>query len=77
MRAVSTERDQMRARERARMNSETAANKASLRAQNNHSVRQIVERFNLRKALVDENTMNKLKAAGYRSENALNMFLVA
>ncbi|NLS01898.1 type II secretion system F family protein [Rhizobium sp. P32RR-XVIII] len=77
MRAVSTERDQIRARERARMNSEAVANKASLRTQNNRSVRQIVERFNLRTALVDENTMNKLRAAGYRSENALNTFLVA
>ncbi|TCU38728.1 type II secretion system F family protein [Rhizobium azibense] len=75
MRAVSTERDQIRARERARMTE--AANKGSLRNQNNRSVRQIVERFNLRKALVDENTMNKLRAAGYRSENALNTFLVA
>ncbi|MET3853082.1 type II secretion system F family protein [Rhizobium sp. OAE497] len=77
MRAVSTERDQIRARERARMNADAGAGKASLRAQNNRSVRQIVERFNLREALVDENTMNKLRAAGYRSENALNTFLVA
>ena len=51
--------------------------KATLRSQNNQPVRQIVERFNLRKALVDENTMNKLRAAGFRSENALNTFLVA
>lgn len=74
MKAVSTEREQIRARERARMNMDS---KASLRSQNNHSVRQIVERFNLRKALVDDNTVNKLRAAGFRSENALNMFLVA
>lgn len=76
MKAVSTEREQIRARERARMNADLSG-KATLRNQNNHSVRQIVERFNLREALVDENTMNKLRAAGYRSENALNMFLVA
>ena len=74
MKAVSTEREQMRARERARMN---ADGKASLRTQNNQSVRQIVERFNLREALVDEGTVNKLRAAGLRSQNALNMFLVA
>jgi tight adherence protein C len=77
MKAVSTEREQIRARERARMNAEAVSSKASLRSQNNRSVRQIVDRFNLRQALVDENTMNKLRAAGYRSENALNMFLVA
>ncbi len=74
MKAVSTEREQMRARERARMNGE---GRASLRTQNNQSVRQIVERFNLREALVDEGTLNKLRAAGLRSQNALNMFLVA
>ncbi|MBB3136097.1 tight adherence protein C [Rhizobium pisi] len=75
MKAVSTEREQIRARERARMNAEPG--KASLRTQNNRPVRQIVERFNLRKALVDENTVNKLRAAGFRSENALNTFLAA
>jgi tight adherence protein C len=75
MKAVSTEREQMRARERARMNMD--GSKASLRAQNNQSVRQIVERFNLRKALVDEGTINKLRAAGLRTQNALNMFLLA
>ncbi|TDX77773.1 tight adherence protein C [Neorhizobium sp. R1-B] len=75
MKAVSTERDQIRARERARVSAVNS--KTSLRAQNNQSVRQIVERFNLRKALVDDNTVNKLRAAGLRSQNALNMFLVA
>ncbi|RKE78137.1 type II secretion system F family protein [Rhizobium sp. AG855] len=77
MRAVSTERDLIRARERAKMNSEAAQSRTSLRANNNQSVRQIVERFNLRKALVDDKTVDKLKAAGLRSQNALNIFLVA
>lgn len=76
MKAVSTEREQIRARERARLNADVGG-KATLRSQNNRPVRQIVERFNLRKALVDDNTMNKLRAAGFRSENALNTFLVA
>ncbi len=73
MRAVSTEREQMRTRERARLNAE--ASRGSLRNQNNRSARQIVERFNLRQALVDDNTVNKLKAAGFRTQNALNVFL--
>lgn len=77
MKAVSTERDFIRARERARMNAESSHGKASLRAGSNQSVRQIVEKFNLRKALVDDATMDKLKAAGFRSQNALNIFLVA
>lgn len=77
MRAVSTERDLIRARERARANAEAASGRGSLRGQKNKSVSTIVERFNLRKALVDDNTMNKLRAAGFRSQNALNIFLVA
>lgn len=75
MKAVSSEREQMRLRERARMNSETS--RATLRTQNNTSAMQIVERFNLRKALVDDNTVNRLKAAGLRTQNALNVFLAA
>lgn len=77
MKAVATERELIRARERARLNAEAVNSKASLRAQHNTSVRQIVERLNLRKALVDDKTVNRLKSAGYRSQNALNMFLVA
>ncbi|MFL0694717.1 MAG: type II secretion system F family protein [Agrobacterium tumefaciens] len=77
MRAVSTERDLIRARERAKLNADAAQGRASLRTTNNKSVRDIVERFNLRKALVDDTTVDKLKAAGLRSQNALNMFLLA
>ena len=77
MRAVALEREQMRARERARLNAEAVQSKASLRAQHNTSVRQVVERLNLREALVDANTMNRLRQAGHRSQNALNIFLFA
>ncbi|MDQ0318565.1 tight adherence protein C [Pararhizobium capsulatum DSM 1112] len=76
MKTVATEREQIRARERARLNAE-GSGKASLRTKNNSSVRQIVDRLNLRKALVDDKTVNRLKSAGYRSQNALNTFLVA
>jgi tight adherence protein C len=77
MRSVTTEREQIRGRERARLNAEAVGQKASLRTQNNTSIRQIVERLNLRSALVDAGTVDKLKAAGYRSQNALNTFLFA
>jgi tight adherence protein C len=77
MKSVALEREQMRARERARLLAETVQNKASLRAQHNTSVRNVVERLNLREALVDANTMNRLRQAGYRSQNALNIFLFA
>ncbi|MCT7665393.1 type II secretion system F family protein [Shinella kummerowiae] len=77
MKSVSLEREQMRARERARLNAEGVQSKASLRAQHNVSVRRVVDRLNLREALVDANTMNRLRQAGYRSQNALNVFLFA
>lgn len=77
MRNVTTEREQIRGRERARLNSETSLQRASLRQQNNTNIRQIVERLNLREALVDAGTVDKLRAAGYRSQNALNTFLFA
>ncbi len=76
MKAVATEREQLRARERARINA-LAQSRASLRGKDNKNVRNIVERLNLRKALVDDATINKLRAAGYRSQNALNTYLFA
>lgn len=77
MRAVTSEREQIRGRERARLNSESTNQRASLRQQDNNNIRNIVERLNLREALVDQGTVDKLKAAGFRSQNALNVFLVA
>jgi tight adherence protein C len=77
MKSVTTERELIRGRERARLNAEMSMQKTSLRHQNNTNIRQIVERLNLREALVDAGTVDKLRAAGYRSQNALNTFLVA
>jgi tight adherence protein C len=77
MKAVTTERDLIRGRERARLNAEGSIQRNSLRHQNNGNIRQIVEKLNLREALVDAGTVDKLKAAGYRSQNALNIFLFA
>lgn len=76
MRSVSIERDQIRAREKARAEAEGGSGRVSLRSPDNESVRSIVERFNLRAALADENTVNKLKVAGFRSQNAVNIFLL-
>src|SRR5690606_13978420 len=67
----------IRARERARLNAEGPQGRGSLRSQQNSSVRQVVERLNLREALVDAGTVNRLRQAGYRSQNALNIFLFA
>ena len=38
-------------------------------------MRNIVERLDLRRALVDEKTLNKLKVAGFRGQNPLTKFL--
>lgn len=75
MKAVSTEREQIRARERARLNTSNA--KTSLRHQDNKSVKRVVEQLNLRQALMDDKTVNRLRSAGFRSQNALNTFLFA
>lgn len=78
MKSVALERDEIRARERARLNAEQGRGaKASLRNQDNTSVRDIVERLNLRTALADAGTVAKLRSAGFRSRNALNVFLLA
>lgn len=77
MKSVSTERDKIRAKERERLNSVDKVSRSSLRYSQNVKVTSIVDKFNLRKALVDEDTVNKLKAAGYRSQNALNIFLMS
>ncbi|MBO9655646.1 type II secretion system F family protein [Agrobacterium sp. SOY23] len=77
MKAVSSERELIRSRERERLATVTRENRSSLRGNNNKSARRIVEKFNLQEALVDKNTMNKLRAAGFRSQNALNTFLAA
>lgn len=77
MRAVSSERDLIRSRERERLATATHEGRTSLRSNNNKSARRIVEKFNLREVLVDQNTMTKLRAAGFRSQNALNTFLAA
>ncbi|OCO98790.1 MULTISPECIES: type II secretion system F family protein [unclassified Ensifer] len=77
MKSVASEREQIRARERARLAADMQNGRASLRGQNNASIRQIVERLNLRTALVDDKTVNRLKMAGFRSQNALNTFLFA
>lgn len=78
MKSAALEREEIRARERSRLNAEqNSKSRAGLRKKNNQSVRQIVEQLNLRKALADDATVAKLRNAGFRTQNALNMFLLA
>ncbi len=76
MRSVAIERDEIRARERARLNAESG-NRGSLRFESNVQAQNLVDRLNLREALVDSETVRKLKMAGYRTQNALNIYLAA
>ncbi len=73
IKAVALEREEIRARERARL--ATESRRATLRNEPKAYMRQIVDRFNLRKALADEGTIAKLRMAGYRGQAPLVVFL--
>ncbi|HSO47930.1 MAG TPA: type II secretion system F family protein [Rhizobiaceae bacterium] len=76
MKSTALERDKIRARERARLSSESAKGpRAALRQDTSGLMRDIVERLNLRKALADENTFSNLKMAGYRKQSHIYVFL--
>ncbi|MRG54083.1 type II secretion system F family protein [Phyllobacterium sp. SYP-B3895] len=81
MKSVALERDQIRSRERARMAADAETRRKnganSLRVTERQGVRQLVERLDLQRALADENTVNSLRIAGFRGQNALNIFLAA
>jgi tight adherence protein C len=75
IKSVAIERERIRAHERARL--QTAQNRASLRNEPKAYIRQIVDRFNLQKALADEGTGTRLRMAGYRGQAPLFVFLFA
>ncbi|PWJ80926.1 tight adherence protein C [Pseudaminobacter salicylatoxidans] len=75
MKAVALERDELRARQRARLAAEADRRRKGLREEQSVGMRNIVERLDLKRALVDEATLNKLKVAGFRGENPLTRFL--
>ena len=79
MRLVATERDEIRARERARIASEKQSGRGSLRVDESKyaGIKGIVDRLDLRKALADEATVKKLRMAGFRGQQPLNLFLFA
>lgn len=80
MKTVALERDQLRNRERARLatdNENRRKNSSSLRRVEREGIRQFVERLDLQRALADEKTVAALRTAGFRGQNALNIFLAA
>lgn len=75
MKSVALEREQLRAQQRARLAAEADRRRKGLREQQSLGMRTIVDRLDLRRALVDEGTINKLKVAGFRGQNPLTRFL--
>jgi tight adherence protein C len=66
MKSVALEREKIRARERERMTQ--AAQKVNLRPSAKQSIQMIVERFNLKKWVGQEEARLKLVQAGYRGQ---------
>lgn len=75
---VALERDKMRAEEMARLRGGTTAEaRGSIRrgAETKTYMKNVVERFDLKKAFQDENTVDKLAMAGFRGQGHLTAFL--
>lgn len=75
MKSVALERDELRARQRVRLAAETDRRRKGLREQQSAGISSIVERLDLRRALADENTITRLRNAGFRGQNPLTKFL--
>jgi tight adherence protein C len=75
MKSVALEREELRAKQRARLAAESDRRRKGLREEQSTGMKNIVERLDLKRALVDENTLNKMKMAGFRGQNPLTRFL--
>jgi len=74
MKTVAIERDKLRARERARLVEQEK--KKSLRNSSNEGfVQNTVESLNLKDAIADEKTQDRLLMAGFRQQKHMNVFL--
>jgi len=74
MKAVAVEREQIRARERARLGTERGR---SLRPEPKAFMKQMVEALNLKNALSDDKTADQLRMAGFRGQAPLTVYLFA
>jgi len=75
MKSVALERDELRAKQRARLAAEADRRRGGLREEQSVGMKSIVERLDLRRALADEGTLAKLRMAGFRGQNPLTRFL--
>jgi tight adherence protein C len=73
MRQVSSERERIRARERAKL--EAQKKQASLRTEPKKFFKDMVDRFNLAKQAEDGTMVKMLRQAGYRGQNPVFVFL--
>ena len=73
MRQISSERERIRARERAKM--EAQKKQASLRTEPKKFFKDFVDRFNLTKQAEDGDMVKNLRMAGYRGQNPVFVFL--
>ncbi|WP_323014856.1 type II secretion system F family protein [Devosia sp.] len=76
---VALEREKMRAQEMARLRGSAPADSRNIRrsAETKTYMKNVVERFNLRKAFQDDATVEKLAMAGYRGQGHLTTYLFA
>ncbi|SNY91828.1 tight adherence protein C [Cohaesibacter sp. ES.047] len=74
MKAVASEREKIRKRERAALSEGRGNGRISLREEPKLLVMNIVDRFKMRDAFSDKGTRIMLKQAGFRSENHLMTF---
>ncbi|WP_274423888.1 type II secretion system F family protein [Chelativorans sp. YIM 93263] len=76
MKSVALEREELRAKQRAQLAADAERRRrGGLRQEDNRGLRNIVDRLDLRRALVDDATIAKLRAAGFRGESPLTKFL--
>lgn len=75
MKSVALEREELRQKQRARLAADAERRRGSLRENESVGMRSVVDRLDLRRALADENTLAKLRMAGFRGQNPLTKFL--
>jgi tight adherence protein C len=75
MKSVALERDELRAKQRARLAADAERRRKGLREEQSQGMRNVVERLDLKRALADDATIAKLKMAGFRGQNPLTRFL--
>ncbi len=74
MKSVAIEREELRAKQRVRLAAESDRRRHNLRDEGS-ALTGFVERLDLRRALIDEAALGRLRAAGFRGQNPLTRFL--